>query len=728
MSIRQFLLATLVAAAGAVQAQPGVGAPPARNVPETFFGTEVADPYRWLEDTKNPEVAQWMKAASDQAAAVLARIPGRAAMLERLNRYEAAVAGRSYEVVRETGDRWFYLRRGAKEDQFKLVTRRGLGGADRVLVDPEAIAKKTGKPHAINYFSTSPGGRYVAYGLSAQGSEAAVLHVLDTATGLMEGQPIDRGDLASTSWSTNGKHMLFTRLQAMKPGMPETEKYQRSTALLLERGKGVGTARTVFGMGVAGVEMTPLETPVATFSHDGRWVFGYVVNGVQRELGLYVAPVAGVIGGRPQWKRLFTAADRITGVAYMRDMLYLRTHADAPRSKVLRAPIEGFDLAKAQVVVPAGERVITGIVAASDALYVEARDGNVKRLFRRGWDDDARLAEVKLPIAGSFELVGDEGGNGAANPLLPGVVFGLEGWTRARQIVQVRADGSVRNTGLQPKAPFDAPADVVATEVMVKSHDGAMVPMSILHKKGIALDGSHPTILYGYGSYGFTEDPYFSTGRLAWLDAGGVFAVANPRGTSVFGEDWYKAGFQATKPNTWLDFIACAEWLVAQKWTRPEKLGILGGSAGGILVGRAMTERPDLFAAVVPAVGALDMVRAEVTPNGVPNIPEFGTRATEPGFRALLAMSTYHQIKDGVKYPAVMLPHGVNDPRVEVWQSTKTAARLMAASASGKPILLRLDYDAGHGIGSTKAQQLAERADLYAFFGWQLGVAGFEPR
>jgi prolyl oligopeptidase len=271
---------------------------------------------------------------------------------------------------------------------------------------------------------------------------------------------------------------------------------------------------------------------------------------------------------------------------------------------------------------------------------------------------------VPLPVAGAFTL-----GGGSARPDLPGLLIDLQGWTRARQIYAVAADGSVTNTGLQPAGPYDMPADMVATEVMVKSHDDAMVPMSIIHRQGVKLDGSNPTLLYGYASYGMTEEPFFSISRLAWMDAGGIFAVANPRGSGVFGRQWHEDGKKTTKPNTWLDFIACAETLVAQGWTKPARLAIWGGSAGGILVGRAMTERPDLFAAVVPDVGALDMVRAETTPNGIPNIPEFGSRKTEEGFRALLAMSTYHQIKDGVNYPAVLLPHGgwgPGSPRVAV--------------------------------------------------------------
>ena len=309
---------------------------------------------------------------------------------------------------------------------------------------------------------------------------------------------------------------------------------------------------------------------------------------------------------------------------------------------------------------------------------------------------------------------------------LDGAVVALAGWTRARQIYAVNRAGKVTNTGLQPLGAFDAPEGFVTTEVKVKSHDGAMVPLSITHRADVKLDGSNATLLYGYGAYGITEEPRYNATRLAWLERGGVYAVANVRGSSVYGYDWYKAGYKATKPNTWKDFIACAEYLIEQKYTTSERLGILGGSAGGILVGRAMTERPDLFAAVVPAVGALDMVRMETTANGIPNIPEFGTVTKEDEFRALLAMSSYHHVKEGVAYPAVMLLHGVNDTRVDYWHSSKMAARLLAATTSGKPVLLNLDYDAGHGVGSTKVQRQRETADYYAFLLWQTGHPDFQ--
>jgi prolyl oligopeptidase len=702
-----------------------------RNVTDSFFGTTITDPYRYFENKKSPEVVAWMKAHNDQARSTLAKIPGRDAMLANLTRYDASVSDRVGSITRLPGDLYFLERRAAADNQFKLYMRRGLTGADTLLVDPEALEKSTGKPHAINWYTPSPDGSVVAYGLSQGGSEEAVLHLLNTATGKPIGQPISRANYGGVDWTADSKTLVFNRLQEMRKGMPETQKYQRSQMMMLTPGQAASTARVAFGDRLKGVDIAPVESPTVSLTHDGRWAIGAVYNGTQREIGLFIAPQAAVLAAstkvQPKWQRIVSRSDAVTSFSYFNDTLYLVTHAGAPRSQVLALDLKAPQLAKASVVVAASDRVVIRVAAAADALYVETRDGNIKRLFKRAYEGAAPAVEVPLPVEGSFALGDGEGGASAADPRLPGVLIELESWTRARQVFAVAADGKVTNTGMQPAGRFDAPSDIEATEVKVPSHDGALVPMSIIHRKGVKLDGSNPTLLYGYASYGITEEPFFSPSRLAWMDAGGVFAIANPRGSSVYGNDWYKGGFQATKPNTWKDFIACAEFLIAQKYTQPAKLGILGGSAGGILVGRAMTERPDLFAAVIPAVGALDTLRFETTANGVPNIPEFGSVKNQAGFKALQAMSTYDNVKPGVSYPAVMLTHGVNDPRVDVWESTKTAARLKAATSSGKPVLMRLDFDAGHGIGNTKKQQLAERADNFSFLLWQMGVAGYQP-
>ena len=710
-----------------LSAQTTLPTAPIRNVPEVFFGTPVDDPYRDFETIKAPAVAAWMKAHSEHANTLLRRINGRAALRDTLERFEGAAAGRVVEVVRLPGELYFYQRRGAREDQFKLYMRRGLQGAEKLLFDPERLQKQTGKSHAINYFSPSPDGKRVALGVSAGGSEEAALRVLDTKSGRQVGPQISRANFGGLSWTPDSQELFFHRLQPLTKGMPATDKYQRSMVVVMRPGRsGAGEAgiRTVLRAGEPGVvAVSATEFPAIDVQPDGR-VIAQVFDGVSPEIGAYHTTLAQLRAGKPAWQKLFGREDSITAVAVKGDRLYVLTHQGASRYKLLGGALDGYSPATATVLVPESARVLSGITAASNALYLEARDGNVKRLYKLAHADGSGSAptpqEVPLPVVGAFSF-----GGGSARADLPGVLLDLQGWTRARQIYAVAADGRVSNTGLQPAGPYDAPGDVLATEVMVKSHDGVMVPMSIIHKASVKLDGNNPTLLYGYASYGVTEEPFFSISRLAWMDAGGVFAVANPRGSGVFGKQWHEDGKKANKPNTWLDFIACAEYLVAQGWTKPARLAIWGGSAGGILVGRAMTTRPDLFAVVLPDVGTLDLVRAETTPNGIPNIPEFGSRATEPGFRALLAMSTYHQVKDGVAYPAVLFAHGVNDPRVEVWNSTKTAARLLAASSSRKPVLLRLDYDSGHGIGSTKAQVLDERADLFAFTLWQMGVPGY---
>jgi prolyl oligopeptidase len=316
----------------------------------------------------------------------------------------------------------------------------------------------------------------------------------------------------------------------------------------------------------------------------------------------------------------------------------------------------------------------------------------------------------------------------AADPRRPGVVFNASAWTRFGGYYEYAPKaGNVVDTKLQPQGRYDNPADLVATEVKVKSHDGTLVPLSIVHRKGLKLDGTSPAILYGYGAYGISQTPFYRPTFLPWFERGGIFAVAHVRGGGEYGEEWYKAGFKATKPNTWKDAIAAAEWLVANRYTSPATLAIMGGSAGGIFVGRSITDRPDLFGAAIDVVPVSDTVRAEFSANGVGNIPEFGTVKEEAGFKGLYAMSPYHWIKDGTKYPAVLVTTGCNDSRVPAWQAAKMAARLQAATTSGKPVLLRVEYGAGHGVGSTKKQAYEERADTFAFLFWQFGVPGFRP-
>jgi prolyl oligopeptidase len=702
--------------------------PPAavRPVSDTYVGTTLVDNFRWLEDVKASDTQAWMKAASERSHAALAAVPGRDALVQRIAELEAASTERIGRVVRLAGDQWVYETRGVADNQFKLVVRQGLAGAPRVLVDPVALSRERGAPVAMNYFAPSPNGRHVAYGLSERGSEATTLHVMDMASGRDAVAPITRADYGNPRWSPDGQRLAFNRLRgdAVEP----KDKYKNSAAWLLDLPG--GAQRELLGPNSKAVAVSPDESPGVVFSADGQWLFGLLEEGVRREGRVVIARAADLAAsGEPKWRLIIEQRDAITQVAYARGMLYALTHKDAPRFKIIAAPVARFSAATAAAVVPASTRVLGALVAAKDALYIDAREGNAKQLWKLGYGAGAKPQPIALPVQGSFAL-GGRGAWSAANPAMGGVAISLQSTAQAPQLYTVDAAGAARNTGLQPAGRFDAPTDLVTTEALVPSHDGALVPVTVIHTKGLKQDGSAPTWMLGYAAYGFSMEPRFAVNNLAWLERGGVIAIVNPRGSGVFGQAWYEAGKQATKPNTWRDMIAVAEWLVKQGYTRPGRLAIEGGSAGGITSGRAATERPDLFAAVVPRVGVLDMVRAELEPNGPPNIPEFGSHKTEAGFKALYAMSTYHHIQDGVRYPAVLLTHGVNDPRVAVWHSSKTAARFDAVArgvSDARPVLLRLDYDAGHGIGNTKEQAQRERADIWAFLLWQMGVEGFQP-
>jgi prolyl oligopeptidase len=710
------VLATTVIA----QAQAPPPAAPVRTVTDTYFGVAVPDPYRHLEDMKNPEVAAWMRAQADFTRAKLDRIPGRAALLERIGELGDAVPARVMSVQVNNGH-YYYLKRLANQNMPKLYVRAGLTGKERLLVDPEATKGARGQHFAIDYYAPSFDNRYVAYGISPGGSEESVLRVLEVATGKEAGEAIDRAQFGPPSW-TDGNQLLYNRLAKQAPDAPKSDKYLRSRAYLHTIGSDPERDRAILGPGVApDVAPDPLATPFVFAAPGSPYVIGIVGNGNQREFSLYAAPAAALGQGVPAWRRIAGLDDEVTDAALIGSTLYLLTHRNAPHFKVVRVDLAKPDLATAPVVVPASDAVITGIAAGKDALYVRRMLAGVSDLLRVAHAPGATPVPVKLPFAGDIEAL-------AADPRQPGVLFGTGTWTRFGGYYAFDpAAGVVVDARLQPQGRYDNPRDLVSTEVKVKSHDGTPVPLSIVHRKGLKLDGTNPTILYGYGAYGISQTPFFRPQYLAWFERGGVFAVAHVRGGGENGEEWYKGGFQLTKPNTWRDAIACAEWLVANGYTSPARLAIQGGSQGGIFVGRAITEKPELFGAAINQVPVSDAIRSSIESNGELDKTEMGTTETEPGFRALLAMSPYHHVRDGVKYPAVLVTTGINDPRVDAWQAAKMAARLQAATVSGKPVLLRIDFDAGHGFGSTKKQRNEELADALAFLLWQFGVKGYVP-
>ncbi len=723
MTHRRFAPLALLSILLGVQAHAQTSPPaaPERPVTDDYFGAQVADPYRWMEENNSAEAAAWMKAQDDYTRSVIGRIPGREALLDRVT--SLSEAGTLVYQVTQAGDRYFYMKQAPGDDNGKLYTRQSLRGKERLLVDP---TKKTaaGAHFSIDYFVPSRDGRFVAYGISPGGSEESVLHVLESATSKDQGESIDRANFGVVSWRPDGRSFTYLRLQALAAGAAPTDKYLKSRIYLHLLGtnkNGDGDA-AVFGFGVSPhVSVAPDEVSFVVSSPATSWALGVVQKFVKNEVSIYAAPLDSVGGADTPWTKIVSEDDEVTRFDLRGDMAYLLTHKGASRYKVVRTSLASPDFANAEVVVPAGQAVLTNLGVAEDALYLQQLDGGIGRVLRVGFESDAAAKLVPLPYEGAV-------GEFVVNPEKPGVLMKLTSWTEPQLWYAFDpAANTVADTGLRPRSPVDY-SQIESREVKVVSYDGTLVPLSIVMKKGMALDGSNPTILGAYGAYGITLDPGFNPVLLAWLERGGIYATGHVRGGGEYGEDWHKAGQKSTKLNTVYDLIACAEYLIDQGYTSSAKLAAEGGSAGGITVGRALTLRPELFAAVLDEVGASDTLRFEHTPNGPPNTPEFGTVQIESEFHGLYAMSPYTHVRKGTPYPAVLLTTGANDPRVAPWEAAKMSARLQAATSSGKPVLLRVDYDAGHGIGSTKSQTNIETADQWSFLLWQFGDPGFQPQ
>ena len=710
---------------------------PVREVVDDYHGTKVADPYRYFEDFKNPEVQSWVRAQADYAAATLRAIPGHARLLERVRELDEGVPYRISVIRRWPNGDLHYLKRLAEENIEKLYFRDAGTGAERLLVDPERLARDEGKPadvhYSISFVCPSPDGKLVAYGVAASGSEQSVLRVLDMSSGKDRGPDdmIDRMEYDYTwpAWQSDSKGFVYSRRRDLPPGTPATELWKRTYACLHRLGRAPDRNKVIFSIDSQGAPMSEGDFPSVILTPGSDWAVGKIKHGDANDLTLYVAAAETLGTKELLWTKVCDVEDEVKGFAVQGDYIYLLSAAKAPRYKVLRTSLEKPDVGAAAVVVPQSASVIESIAAARDGLYLSVLEAGLNRVERVPFDDARPVGagpgarRVETPAGASSADVEQ------ADPDVDGVLISATSWTRGpRTFAFDPATGKLTDTGLRPQGKFDNPEGLVAEEVQVASHDGVKVPLSIVRRADMKFDGSNPTLVTGYGSYGMTMSVGYRPTSLAWLERGGVLAFAHVRGGGAYGKEWHLAGQKTTKPNTWKDFIACCEHLVKQRYTSPGKLAGEGGSAGGILIGRAITERPDLFAAAVIDVGCLDMVRAETTTNGVPNIQEFGSVATKQGFDALLAMSAYHQVKEGVKYPAVLLTHGINDPRVEPWMTAKMTARLQAATGSGKPVLFRVEYQGGHGIGSTKKQRQEETADALAFLLWQLGHKDFQAK
>jgi prolyl oligopeptidase len=691
-------------------ATTGTGVPPAPVaridiVRDTYFGETLSDPYRWMENDKDPEWLPFLKGQNDHARAVLDALPTRASLLKRVQQLSGDMVATSR--VQRAGGLIFFTQRPLGADNFKLFVRQDNRSRDRTLVDPTKASGPKGHV-SLDWWRASPDGRHVVYGLSENGSEDSTLRVLSVADGRDLPERIANTEAANPQWLDNGSGFFYNQLTGKvdTPG-----RYLDSQARFHRLGSDPSADPVLMKRGlVAGIDYEKIQAPyIATFQGARHAIL--LLSDVRPEARTFIAPLADVVAGRARWTPVASFEDEVTDVDLDGEDLYLLVNKGSPRGCLVKTSAAAPDLATAAIVVPQGPFVLESTARARDGLYLKIMDGGISRLRKLG--NDGRVADIPLPFDGTIAAIYSVAKE-------DGALLSLAGWLTPAGIYSVDPGGRVADTGITPSPNIDVSA-YEAKRFFATAKDGVKIPYTLIYRKGLQLDGRAPAWISAYGSYGIAAyTPAFVGRNLALVDAGAIVGYANVRGGGEYGREWHKAGQLANKPNTWRDLIAVCEELCDKKYTSPQHLAIGGRSAGGIAVGRALTERPDLFAAVVDGVGWSNPLRYVVEQNGYGEEPEWGAINDPAGYRALKSIDSYQSVQDGTPYPAVLLTTGVTDPRVAPFHVAKMAARLQAATSSGKPVLLRVDYDAGHGVGSTRTQQDREAADTFAFLLWRL--------
>jgi prolyl oligopeptidase len=720
---RLALVATVAAVNLAAAPPPEPAGPPTaakRPVVDTYWGTSVPDDYRWLEDWTDLQVKAWSEAQNGWARRHLDTLPGVAALRDEVTRLRSIAIPRYYALA-AAGPSLFALVFEPPKQQSWLVVMASEDdpSSARVLVDPNRLDPSGGT--SIDWYVPSPDGSRVAVSLSEGGSERGNARVFDAATGREIGETVPRVNygtaLGSLAWDADGSGFYYTRYPREGERPPADMDFY---VHVYHHRIGTPTAGDRYEIGRDFPRIAEIDLDR---SPDGAWILANVQNGDGGEFAQYLR------GRDGRWTELTRYSDRVIDTVFGHDgSLYLLSRAGAPRGKVLRLklPADGApSLERATLLIPEGDGVIRrgffgpdGIVPTPERLFVIEGVGGPDRV--RIFDLSGReLGTLPVPPVSSVSQVVALPGRGhdavlfrAASYLEPSAWYRWEAKP---------AGATATKTALTRPWPVDFGDAEVVREFAV-SRDGTRVPINVIRRKGTRLDGSNPTLLTGYGGYGASQVPQFNPGLRVWLDRGGVWAEANLRGGGEFGEAWHRAGALTHKQNVFDDFLACARHLIAAGYTSPTRLAIEGGSNGGLLMGAALTQAPELFRAVVSHVGDYDMLRVELSPNGAFNVPEFGTVKDEAQFRALYAYSPYHRVKDGTAYPAVLMLTGANDPRVDPMHSRKMTARLQAASASGRPVLLRTSGSTGHGGSTPLTESIAQEVDVWAFLFDQLGV------
>jgi len=680
------------------------GPPKAKIAPveDTVQGHKIVDPYRYLENRDDPDTKQYVEQELAYTRSILDPLPGRDKINARLSQL---ITIGTIGAPQIGGKYYFYTRREGNQNQPVLYVREGLNATDRVLVDVNKMS--TDGTVALDWWFPTDDGKYIAYGTSPNGSEESTLHVIETATGKLLADAIDRTRFASVAWKKDDSGFYYSR-HPKKGDVPEGEEVYHVKIFYHQLGDDPAKDPLTFGEG-----RNPQDIPGVSLSEDGRWLLITVFEGWTKT-EMYLQD----LNSKNPPIEITTGKEFLYGADFYKGKLYITTNEDAPRYRVFVADAANPKRENWRELIPQTDAVLQSAGVTGGQLFgqYEHNASSELKIFDL---DGKKIADIALPTIGT---VFSTGGKWDSNE----VFFGFQSYTVPPSIYRYDLTSGKTSQWAKVEAPSIDPSAFEVEQVWYNSKDGTRVPMFVVHKKGLEKNGKNPILLTGYGGFNISETPSFSRAMYLWMEHGGVYAVANLRGGSEFGEDWHRAGMLEKKQNVFDDFIAAAEYLIAQKYTDKDHLAILGGSNGGLLMGAMITQRPDLFRAVICAVPLLDMLRYQNFQIAKLWIPEYGSAEDPKQFDFIYAYSPYHHVKAGQEYPAILFMTADTDTRVDPMHAKKMAALMQAEAKNGaskeRPILLRIETKAGHGQGKPVTKQIEENTDMYSFLFWQLGM------
>ncbi|WP_419495208.1 prolyl oligopeptidase family serine peptidase [Chryseobacterium bernardetii] len=696
---------------------------PSKPVTDKYFETNIVDEYRNLENVDDPQTLNWMRSQTAYTNSVLELIPKKDYYLQKRLEIDKRQGNSISHLKISANNKYFYLKKKGDEKVDKLYYRNGFSGKEELLYDP--VHYKSSEPHhnfVINYISPSWDGSKIAISMSEKGNEIADVIIMDVKTKYIHPEIITNGAPATFDgirWTDDNTGFFYVAFSVTDP---KSKDFYRNTRTVLYRiGTDPNTIREVFSAkNNPELNITSDQFPmILNFDLEQDYYIGMVVD-YQTYRKTYIIRKKDLLEGKNNWKPLSDPSDKAKNLDIIKDQIIFQSSYNSPFVKLCKTSIKNPDFKNGEVLVPEKkDEIIKSYRITKDGIYYTTTKNGVEAklyLYNEGKDNP-----IQLPFpSGNIELeINDEKSSD--------VWITCSGWANDEQRFKYNLKtNTFRPENLAPIAEYPEFKNIVVKEITVKARDGEEVPVSLIYNKDIIKNGQNPLLIDSYGSYGLSSTPFFAKTYLLWVNQGGMVAIAHVRGGGEKGDQWRLAGFKATKPNTWRDLIDCTEYLINEKYTSKEKVAIWGASAGGITVGRAMTERPDLFKVVIAEVGAMNILRDEATVNSQPK--EFGSAKDPEEFKGLLEMDAYQHIKKGVQYPATFITGGMNDQRVTPWMPTKFAAKLISDSASDNPVLLKIDFDGGHAANVPIAQRYANIGDMFEFALWQLGHPDYQPK